>query len=187
MRKVAAIEERNRQQVYRMLNELSVRIPSDDSDVVVFDLYIQEYERMVNRMFSANVFFKGMDHACRVYKHIVKVEYRRFCRLIIQKIEDISLRERVLLNIRKTRNRLLKVAPSISREELGFEIFYGTTGGFRKKYRTDRKAIQQMHEGLKQTSAIPLYPIYYWCMKFIRFFSYLKKHLLWELRLFVRQ
>lgn len=186
MKKIMRIEERNRQQVYRMLNELSKRKPVDSSDVEVFDLYIQEFEQVVNRMFSANIFFKGMDYACSRYKHIVKVEYNRFCLLAIQKIPEDTLQNQLLFRIRKKRNQLLKAAPTASKTVHGFELFYGLTGGFRKKYKTDRKAIEQMYDELNIASAQPFYNIYYLGQRIARFITYLRKHLLWQLRTCIR-
>lgn len=170
-----------------MLNELSKRIPTDCSEEVIFDLYIQEYEQVVNRMFSATIFYRGMDYACSMYKHIVKVEYRRFCVLLIKKVADEPIREQILLSMRKKRNQLLRTAPSTSEKTAGFEIFYSLTGGFRKKYKQDRKAVGQMYDELVSTSKVRLYPIYFWRQKLLRFSSYIRNHLLWELRSCIKQ
>lgn len=182
MKKVAEVEKRNRQQVYRTLAQLTKRQPADDQDVLIFDLYIHEYEQLVSKMFSANVFFKGMIYACKIYKHTVKVEYRLFCQLIIQKIEDPSLREQVLQRMRRRRNVLLKNAPSEVDWSHGFEIFYRLTGGFRQKYRKDRKAIEQIHEEFAHAASIPLYPLRYWQQRASHYFQYMKMHLVWRLR-----
>ncbi|WP_321388133.1 hypothetical protein [uncultured Enterococcus sp.] len=187
MKKIMVIEERNRQQVYRILNELSQRMPLNSSDTIVFDLYIQQYEKVVNRLFSAHVFYRGMHHACSVYKHLVKVEYSRFCSLIIQKIADDSIREQLLCSMRKKRNHLLKASPSESKLDSGFEIFYGVTGGFRKKYKKDRKVIEQMCNEIEEVVSKPFYPVYYWSKKIARFSDYLKKRLLWQLRSCIRE
>ncbi|MBL1230133.1 hypothetical protein IW492_12910 [Enterococcus sp. BWB1-3] len=182
MKGTEIIEERNRQKVYRIINELNQTSSAADLNPRSLDSCTQQYEETVQKLFVATVFYKGMNQACMAYKHIVKKEYRRFCKLLIQKAEDESLKERALNNLRKKRNRLLKKAPSRLKKEPGFEIFYALTGGFRKKYTPNRKSIELMYREMESASANPLHSIYYaiWCV--MKYLGYFKEYTLWQLR-----
>ncbi|MBO0446876.1 MULTISPECIES: hypothetical protein [Enterococcus] len=156
MKKIAKIEEQKNHLLYQFLVRLNNEIPYQENKERMEETCIQQYKLLVNMSFSANVLYKGLDYASHVYNHVAKIEYTRLCKMIIKEGFEQSVTEDILKKLKKTQNELFRHSP-ITKESEGIDIFYGFTGGNRKKYKANRKAIQQMYSEIKRESEKNVY------------------------------
>ncbi|MGX7245687.1 hypothetical protein ACWOC1_12665 [Enterococcus quebecensis] len=156
MKKISRIEEQKNHLLYQFLEKLNKEIPNQENNLKMEETYIRQYKLLVNMSFSANILYKGVDYASHVYNHVVKIEYTRLCKMIIKQNLDKQVTEELLKNLKRTQNELLLHSP-ITKNSEGIDIFYSFTGGNRKKYRANRKAIKQMYMEIKQESAKSVY------------------------------
>ncbi|MGC6767454.1 hypothetical protein [Enterococcus sp. LJL51] len=153
MKKMKLMKKRNEQKISRFLNELSHNHSINEYEAAIFDTYSNEYERMVSLIFSAHILYKGFDYACCLYKKTAKEEYQKIYQIVNRKVDNEALKKDILESLVKKYNRLLKNAPSQAKKNYGFEIFYGVTGGFRKKYKYNRRRIEQMYQEIESAPA----------------------------------
>ena len=151
MKKIARIEELKNQQLYQFLEKLNKEIPYQENKQKIEAYCVHQYKLLVNMSFSANILHKGLDYARHLYNHVVKIEYTRLCKMIIKQDFDKVITEELLKKMKKAQNELLLHSP-MTKESEGIDIFYGFTGGNRKKYKANRNAIKQMYEVIKLES-----------------------------------
>lgn len=151
MKEKIRIEEQKNDLLHQFLAKLNHEIPYQETIQSIEERCVYQYKLLVNMSFSANVLHKGLDYAAKLYNHIVKIEYTRLCKMIIKQGFDNHTTESLLKKIKKAQNELLLQSP-LTKETAGIDIFYEFTGGKRKKYRSNRKAIQQMYLEIKNAS-----------------------------------
>ncbi|WP_207694295.1 hypothetical protein DOK67_0002355 [Enterococcus sp. DIV0212c] len=151
MKKIARVEEQKNQLLYQFLEKLNKEIPYQENKQKNEESCVHQYKLLVNMSFSANILYKGLDYASHVYNHVAKIEYTRLCKLIIKQNFDKDVTEGLLKKLKKAQNELFLHSPVTKKSE-GIDIFYGFTGGNRKKYKANRKAIKQMYVEIKQES-----------------------------------
>ncbi|MCA5012996.1 MULTISPECIES: hypothetical protein [unclassified Enterococcus] len=151
MKKTAKLEERKNYLLYEFLEKLNREVPFQNDGRKLEEAFVQQYKMMVNMSFSANILYKGLDYASQLYNHIAKIEYTRLHQFIIHHQFDPQHTEILLKRIKKAHNELVQNSPRTKKSE-GVEIFYGFTGGNRKKYKMNRKAITQMYIVIKKAS-----------------------------------
>lgn len=151
MRKIPKIEEQKNHLLYQFLEKLNNEIPHQDSNKNIEEILVHQYKLLVNMSFSANILYKGLDYANHVYTHIAKVEYTRLCKLIVKQNFDKELTETLLKKLKSAQKNLFSHSP-VTKESAGIDIFYGFTGGNRKKYKANRNAIKQMYSVIKLES-----------------------------------
>lgn len=156
MKKNYKIEAQKNQLLYQFLERLNEQLPKKEFQEKMEDICIQQYQLLVNMSFSANILFKGVGYANQLYNHIVKIEYTRVCQSIIKQNFDRQLTEELLKKLKHAQRDLLFHSPSKKQSE-GIAIFYGFTGGNRKKYKANRKAIRQMYLEIKLESEKSFY------------------------------
>lgn len=156
MKKIARVEEQKNNLLYQFLEKLNKEIPYQENKQKIEESCVQQYKLLVNMSFSANILFKGLDYANRVYNHIAKIEYKRLRKIILKQNFDIKMTEELLKKLKKARKELFLHSP-VSKKSEGIDIFYGFTGGNRKKYKANRKAIKKMYIEIKQESKKNIY------------------------------
>lgn len=156
MKKIARIEEQKNRLLYQFLERLNREIPHQKHKQKMEENCVQQYKLLVNMTFSANVLYKGLNYASHVYNHVAKIEYTRLCKVIVKQNFDKEVTEELLKKLKKTQNELVHHSP-MTKESEGIDIFYGFTGGNRKKYKTNRNAIKQMYIEIKQESKKSVY------------------------------
>lgn len=156
MKKIARIEEQKNHLLYQFLEKLNQEIPHQENKQKMEESCVHQYKLLVNMSFSANILYKGLEYASHVYNHVAKIEYTRLCKMIIKQNFDKKVTEELLKKLKKAQNDLFLHSP-ITKESEGIDIFYGFTGGNRKKYKANRKAIKQMYVEIKQESQKSLY------------------------------
>lgn len=156
MKKIIRVEEQKNHLLYQFLEKLNREIPHQENNQRMEEHCVNQYKLLVNMSFSANILYKGLDYACHVYNHVAKIEYTRLCKLIIKQNFDRDLTEALLKKLKKAQNELFLHSP-LTKESEGIDIFYGFTGGNRKKYKANRKAIKQMYIEIKQESKKNVY------------------------------
>lgn len=156
MKKIARIEEQKNQHLYQFLEKLNNEIPHQENKQKMEAYCVHQYKLLVNMSFSANILYKGLEYASHVYNHVVKIEYTRLCKMIIKQNFDQAITEDILKKLKKAQSELFLHAP-MTKESKGIDIFYGFTGGNRKKYKANRSAIKQMYEVIKLESEKSVY------------------------------
>ncbi|MEI5995359.1 hypothetical protein [Candidatus Enterococcus mansonii] len=156
MRKISKIEEQKNHLLYQFLEKLNKEIPCQESKQKIEECCVQQYKLLVNMSFSANILYKGLDYASQLYTHIANIEYARLSKLIIKQNFDKQRTEDILKRLKKAKKELLLYSP-IAKESKGMDIFYGFTGGNRKKYKANRNAISQMYVEIKLESEKNVY------------------------------
>lgn len=156
MRKIDKVEVQKKQLLYQFLERLNSQIPQQKNVEQLEESWIQQYKLLVNMSFSANILFRGVDYANHLYNHIVKIEYTRLCKLVIKQDFEQQIIESILRKLKQAYNELLKFSP-VTKQSEGIDIFYGFTGGNRKKYKANRHAIKQMYLEIKQESKKSFY------------------------------
>lgn len=156
MRRIDKIEVQKKQLLYQFLEKLNKQLPQQENIEQMEVGWVQQYKLLVNMSFSANILFKGIEYANQLYNHIVKIEYTRLCKLVIKQDFEQQITESTLRKLKRAHNELLKYSP-VAKESEGIEIFYGFTGGNRKKYKANRNAIKQIYLEIKQESKKSFY------------------------------
>ncbi|EOL43382.1 hypothetical protein [Enterococcus caccae] len=156
MKKIIKIEEQKNDLLHQFLARLNNEIPYQENKLKMEEHCVIQYKLLVNMSFSANILYKGLDYANKVYNHVVKIEYSRLCKMIIKQELDSNVTEKILKKLKKAQNEMIVQSP-VTTESGGIDIFYEFTGGNRKKYRSNRKAIQQMYLEIKQESQKSFY------------------------------
>lgn len=151
MKRIAKIEEQKNQLLYQFLVKLNKEIPNQEYNLKMEETCTHQYKLLVNMSFSANVLYKGLDYASHLYNHVAKIEYTRLCKVIIKQNFDKNVTETLLKKLKKAQNELLLHSP-VSNHIEGMDIFYGFTGGNRKKYKSNQKAIKRMYLEIKYES-----------------------------------
>jgi hypothetical protein len=150
MRKFEKIEEQKTQLLHQFLERLNREIPNHN-EAKLEDTYVNQYKLLVNMSFSANILYKGLDFAGKLYNHVVKVEYKRLCKVIINQEYEKQLAEDLLKRLKKAQKELLQQSPLV-KKSVGIDIFYNFTGGNRKKYQSNRKVIKKIYLEIKAES-----------------------------------
>ncbi|WP_086312788.1 hypothetical protein A5821_000339 [Enterococcus sp. 7F3_DIV0205] len=151
MKKIARVEEQKNHLLYQFLEKLNREVPYQENKQKLEDSCVHQYKLLVNMSFSANILYKGLDYAGHVYNHVAKIEYTRLCKMIIKQNFDKDVTEELLKKLKKAQNELFLHSP-LTKESEGIDIFYGFTGGNRKKYKANRNAIKRMYAAIKQES-----------------------------------
>lgn len=141
-------EEWKAYQLHQFFGLLTKSMPQEEQ---WNELCQERFRQFVYLTFSANVLHQGLSAACRLYNHIVKVEYTRLCRYICQQAFDGVTTERLLAQMRQTRNELLKSSPCHDHAK-GMQLFFNEVGGFRKKYVKRQKSILTMYQLIVEAS-----------------------------------
>lgn len=145
------MKEQQNQCLYQFLEKINQVIRSETNPYPLEKNCVEQYVMMVNTSFCANVLHKGLAYANRLYNHIIQVEYKRICRLIIrQELEKTTMR-RLLYALKKAKKKLLTESP-INQSKQGVDIFYQFIGGNRQRYQKNRNAINKIYQLLKQES-----------------------------------
>ncbi|MTD38665.1 hypothetical protein GIX45_08485 [Erwinia sp. CPCC 100877] len=150
MKKIEKIEEQKTQMLHQFLERLNREIPKHN-EAKLEDTCVNQYKLLVNMSFSANILYKGLDFAGKLYNHVVKIEYKRLCKVIINQNYEPQLAEDLLKKLKKAQKELLQQSPLI-KKSVGIDIFYNFTGGNRKKYQSNRKAIKKIYFEIKTES-----------------------------------
>ncbi|MBO0422113.1 hypothetical protein [Enterococcus plantarum] len=151
MKKIPSVEEQKNDLLYQFLERLNKEIPHQENNQKIEDSCVHQYRLLVNMSFSANILYKGVDYASQVYNHVVKIEYKRLCKMIIKQGVEREVTEALLRKLKKVQNELFLHSP-LNKASEGIDIFYGFTGGNRKKYKANRKAIKRMYSEIKEKS-----------------------------------
>lgn len=151
MRKLYQTEARINQEVCQILAKLKNNQAQGVATQQVIDELIGQYETTINLSFSANILHNGLEYAGRLYNHIVKIEYKRFTQFVIKQSLDSSVKEYIVLRLKKTKKRLLLQSP-MKHENSGLEILYLVTGGKRKKYCENHQIIKQIYKEIHKES-----------------------------------
>ncbi|WP_348922718.1 hypothetical protein [Enterococcus rotai] len=182
MKRITRIEEQKNDLLYQFLARLNNEIPYQENKQKMAESCVHQYKLLVNMSFSANVLHRGLDYASKVYNHVAKIEYTRLCKMIIKQNFDKKITEELLKRLKKTQNELFLQSP-ITNESGGIDIFYEFTGGKRKKYRSNRKAIQQMYLEIKRESKKSIHRYFKdSCIRKITRIKEKKNHALWLLK-----
>ena len=117
MKKTAKLEERKNYLLYEFLEKLNKEVPFQNDGRKLEEAFVQQYKMMVNMSFSANILYKGLDYASRLYNHIAKIEYTRLHKFIIYHQFDPQHTEMLLKRIKKAHNELVQNSPRTKKSE----------------------------------------------------------------------
>lgn len=138
------MKEQQNQRLHQFLEEINKEILLETNSYLIENDCVKQYVIMVNTSFCANILHKGLGYANRLYNHIVKVEYRRICRLIISQGLDKTTMNEILCALNKAKRKLLSES-SVNHSKQRIDVFYQFVGGNRQKYQMNRNAINKVY------------------------------------------
>lgn len=149
MRKSMRTEEWKNQHVHQFFARLNRELPVLNEQKNWELQCVQQYEQFVTITFSANILFKGVSYANRIYNHIVKVECTRLSKEIVKQPIDPMMKEQMLIGIHKKKKELILHSP-IGQEGESIALFYQITGNNKQKYEPTRSAIKRIFLDIHQ-------------------------------------